>query len=108
GYLFIPVLLKSNSKLIHLINNVIKNDLASQNPTFMGLALHCIASVDNCGMAKAFTGKIPKVLMTRDIMDSVKQSMALCVLHLYRMSPDLVPMGDWTSPVVYFLNNQHL
>lgn len=41
-------------------------------------------------------------------MDSVKQSAALCLLRLYRTSPDLVPMGDWTSRVVHLLNDQHL
>uniref|UniRef100_A0A8B9YI58 Clathrin/coatomer adaptor adaptin-like N-terminal domain-containing protein n=1 Tax=Bos mutus grunniens TaxID=30521 RepID=A0A8B9YI58_BOSMU len=38
GYLFISVLVNSNSELIRLINNAIKSDLASRNPTFMGLA----------------------------------------------------------------------
>ena len=41
-------------------------------------------------------------------MDSVKQSAALCLLRLHRASPDLVPVGDWTSRVVHLLNDQHL
>ncbi|XP_034977707.1 AP-2 complex subunit alpha-2 isoform X3 [Zootoca vivipara] len=108
GYLFISVLVNSNSELIRLINNAIKNDLASRNPTFMGLALHCIANVGSREMAEAFAGEIPKVLVAGDTMDSVKQSAALCLLRLYRTSPDLVPMGDWTSRVVHLLNDQHL
>ncbi|XP_055211760.1 AP-2 complex subunit alpha-2 isoform X3 [Gorilla gorilla gorilla] len=74
----------------------------------MGLALHCIASVGSREMAEAFAGEIPKVLVAGDTMDSVKQSAALCLLRLYRTSPDLVPMGDWTSRVVHLLNDQHL
>ncbi|KAM5247193.1 AP-2 complex subunit alpha-2 isoform 2-T2 [Ctenodactylus gundi] len=108
GYLFISVLVNSNSELIRLINNAIKNDLASRNPTFMGLALHCIANVGSREMAEAFAGEIPKILVAGDTMDSVKQSAALCLLRLYRASPDLVPMGDWTSRVVHLLNDQHL
>ncbi|XP_078239800.1 AP-2 complex subunit alpha-2 isoform X4 [Pogona vitticeps] len=108
GYLFISVLVNSNSELIRLINNAIKNDLASRNPTFMGLALHCIANVGSREMAEAFAGEIPKILVAGDTMDSVKQSAALCLLRLYRTSPDLVPMGDWTSRVVHLLNDQHL
>lgn len=46
--------------------------------------------------------------LIRDTMDSVKQSAALCLLRLYRSSPDLVPMGDWTARVVHLLNDQHL
>uniref|UniRef100_A0A803TRH4 Adaptor related protein complex 2 subunit alpha 2 n=1 Tax=Anolis carolinensis TaxID=28377 RepID=A0A803TRH4_ANOCA len=84
GYLFISVLVNSNSELIRLINNAIKS------------------------MAEAFAGEIPKILVAGDTMDSVKQSAALCLLRLYRTSPDLVPMGDWTSRVVHLLNDQHL
>ncbi|KAK1335359.1 hypothetical protein QTO34_003145 [Cnephaeus nilssonii] len=108
GYLFISVLVNSNSELIRLINNAIKNDLASRNPTFMGLALHCIANVGSREMAEAFAGEIPKILVAGDTMDSAKQSAALCLLRLYRTSPHLVPTGDWASRVVHLLNDQHL
>ncbi|KAM6942658.1 AP-2 complex subunit alpha-2-like isoform 2-T2 [Xenentodon cancila] len=108
GYLFISVLVNSNSDLIRLINNAIKNDLTSRNPTFMNLALHCIANVGSREMAEAFASEIPRILVAGDTMDSVKQSAALCLLRLNRTSPDLVPMGEWTSRVVHLLNDQHL
>ncbi|KAG9349967.1 hypothetical protein JZ751_026320 [Albula glossodonta] len=108
GYLFISVLVNSNSELIRLINNAIKNDLASRNPTFMCLALHCIANVGSREMAEAFAGEIPRILVAGDTMDSVKQSAALCLLRLYKTSPDLVLMGEWTSRVVHLLNDQHM
>ncbi|KAM4602685.1 AP-2 complex subunit alpha-2 isoform 2-T2 [Polymixia lowei] len=108
GYLFISVLVNSNSDLIRLINNGIKNDLASRNPTFMNLALHCIANVGSREMAEAFAADIPRILVAGDTMDSVKQSAALCLLRLNRTSPDLVPMGEWTARVVHLLNDQHL
>uniref|UniRef100_A0A3P9L271 AP-2 complex subunit alpha n=1 Tax=Oryzias latipes TaxID=8090 RepID=A0A3P9L271_ORYLA len=108
GYLFISVLVNSNSDLIRLINNAIKNDLASRNPTFMNLALHCIANVGSREMAEAFASEVPRILVAGDSMDSVKQSAALCLLRLNRTSPDLVPMGEWTARVVHLLNDQHL
>ncbi|CAL9701277.1 unnamed protein product [Knipowitschia caucasica] len=108
GYLFISVLVNSNSDLIRLINNAIKNDLGSRNPTFMNLALHCIANVGSREMAEAFVSDIPRILVAGDTMDSVKQSAALCLLRLNRTSPDLVPMGEWTARVVHLLNDQHL
>uniref|UniRef100_A0A6I8NIA7 AP-2 complex subunit alpha n=2 Tax=Ornithorhynchus anatinus TaxID=9258 RepID=A0A6I8NIA7_ORNAN len=108
GYLFISVLVNSNSELIRLINNAIKNDLASRNPTFMCLALHCIANVGSREMGEAFASEIPRILVAGDTMDSVKQSAALCLLRLYKTSPDLVPMGEWTSRVVHLLNDQHM
>ncbi|XP_060758324.1 AP-2 complex subunit alpha-2 isoform X2 [Neoarius graeffei] len=108
GYLFISVLVNSNSELIRLINNAIKNDLSSRNPTFMCLALHCIANVGSREMAEAFAAEIPRILVAGDTMDSVKQSAALCLLRLYKTSPDLVLMGEWTSRVVHLLNDQHM
>ncbi|XP_047218275.1 AP-2 complex subunit alpha-2-like isoform X2 [Girardinichthys multiradiatus] len=108
GYLFISVLVNSNSDLIRLINNAIKNDLASRNPTFMNLALHCIANVGSREMAEAFVSEIPRILVAGDTMDGVKQSAALCLLRLNRTSPDLVPLGEWTARVVHLLNDQHL
>ncbi|XP_017275066.1 AP-2 complex subunit alpha-2 isoform X2 [Kryptolebias marmoratus] len=108
GYLFISVLVNSNSDLIRLINNAIRNDLASRNPTFMNLALHCIANVGSREMAEAFVSDIPRILVAGETMDSVKQSAALCLLRLNRTSPDLVPMGEWTARVVHLLNDQHL
>uniref|UniRef100_A0A8C0ZZ12 AP-2 complex subunit alpha n=1 Tax=Castor canadensis TaxID=51338 RepID=A0A8C0ZZ12_CASCN len=107
GYLFISVLVNSNSELIRLINNAIKNDLASR-PTFMCLALHCIANVGSREMGEAFAADIPRILVAGDSMDSVKQSAALCLLRLYKASPDLVPMGEWTARVVHLLNDQHM
>uniref|UniRef100_A0A8C7HZ36 AP-2 complex subunit alpha n=1 Tax=Oncorhynchus kisutch TaxID=8019 RepID=A0A8C7HZ36_ONCKI len=108
GYLFISVLVNSNSDLISLINNAIKNDLSSRNPTFMNLALHCIANVGSREMAEAFAAEVPRILVAGDTMDSVKQSAALCLLRLNRTSPDLVPMGEWTTRVVHLLNDQHM
>lgn len=48
------------------------------------------------------------VIYHSDTMDSVKQSAALCLLRLYKTSPDLVLMGEWTSRVVHLLNDQHM
>lgn len=48
------------------------------------------------------------VMQRSDTMDSVKQSAALCLLRLYKTSPDLVLMGEWTSRVVHLLNDQHM
>lgn len=74
GYLFISVLVNSNSDLIRLINNAIKNDLASRNPTFMNLALHCIANVGSREMAEAFASEIPRILVAGFVLKHVLAS----------------------------------
>lgn len=64
GYLFISVLVNTNSDLIKLIIQSIKNDLQSRNPVHVNLALQCIANIGSRDMAEAFTNEIPKLLVS--------------------------------------------
>ena len=94
GYLFISVLLNEGNcsynmthrcgvntyvnnfkgnDLIKLIIQNIKNDLSSRNPVHVNLALHCIANVGTPEMAEAFFSEIPKLLISKEDIDSVKQ-----------------------------------
>lgn len=108
GYLFISVLVNTNSDLIKLIIQSIKNDLASRNPIHVNLAMQCIANIGSKEMAEAFGYDIPKLLVSGDTMDVVKQSAALCLLRLFRTSQEIIPSGEWTSRIVHLLNDQHL
>ncbi|GAB0087299.1 AP-2 complex subunit alpha [Sergentomyia squamirostris] len=108
GYLFISVLVNTNSDLIKLIIQSIKNDLQSRNPIYVNLALQCIANIGSRDMAEAFSNEIPKLLVSGDTMDVVKQSAALCLLRLYRTCPDIIPGGEWTSRIIHLLNDQHM
>lgn len=108
GYLFISVLISGNSELIQLIVQSIKNDLASRNPVHVSLALQCIANIGSKDMAEAFGGDIPKLLVSGDTLDVVKQSAALCLLKLFKTDPSIIPSGEWTSRIVHLLNDQHM
>lgn len=108
GYLFISVLVNTNSELIKLIIQSIKNDLASRNPIHVNLALQCIANIGSREMAEAFGNEIPKLLVSGDTMDVVKQSAALCLLRLFRTSQEIIPGGEWTSRIIHLLNDQHM
>lgn len=108
GYLFISVLVNTKSDLIQLIIQSIKNDLQSRNPIHVNLALQCIANIGSRDMAESFTNEIPKLLVSGDTMDVVKQSAALCLLRLFRTSPEIIPGGEWTSRIIHLLNDQHM
>jgi len=108
GYLFISVLVNNNSDLIRLIIQSIKNDLGSRNPIHVNLALQCIANIGSKEMAESFGTDIPKLLVSGDTMDVVKQSAALCLLRLLRTCPEVIPSGEWTSRIIHLLNDQHL
>lgn len=108
GYLFISVILNHESDLMRLIIQNIKNDVSSRNPIFINLALQCIANIGNKEMADAFAQDIPKLLVTGDTLDTVKQSAALCLLKLLRTNPDIMTSGEWTTRIIHLLNDQHL
>nr|XP_053628217.1 AP-2 complex subunit alpha-like isoform X2 [Cherax quadricarinatus]XP_053628219.1 AP-2 complex subunit alpha-like isoform X2 [Cherax quadricarinatus] len=108
GYLFISVLVNTNSDLIKLIVQSIKNDLGSRNPVHVNLALQCIANIGSKEMADAFGSDIPKLLVSGETMDVVKQSAALCLLRLFRTTQEIIPGGEWTSRIIHLLNDQHM
>ncbi|XP_076033650.1 adaptor protein complex 2, subunit alpha isoform X1 [Oratosquilla oratoria] len=108
GYLFISVLVNTNSDLIKLIVQSIKNDLSSRNPVHVNLALQCIANIGSKEMADAFGADIPKLLVSGETMDVVKQSAALCLLRLFRTTQEIIPGGEWTSRIIHLLNDQHM
>lgn len=109
GYLFISVLMNSNSDLMRLIIQSIKNDLSSKNPIHVNLALQCIANIGiGREMAETFAPEIPKLLVSGDTIDVVKQSAALCLLRLFRAMPEMTLSTEWTSRIIHLLNDQHM
>ncbi|XP_029638753.1 AP-2 complex subunit alpha-2 isoform X2 [Octopus sinensis] len=108
GYLFITVLISAGSDLMKLVIQSIKNDLNSRNPVHVNLALQCVANIGSREMAENLGTEIPRLLVSGETIDSVKQSAALTLLRLLRTSPDLIQMGEWTSRVIHLLNDQHM
>ncbi|XP_061180876.1 AP-2 complex subunit alpha-2-like [Saccostrea echinata] len=108
GYLFISVMISANNDLIKLVIKSIKNDLASPNPVHVNLALQCTANIGSKEMAEGLGNEIPKLLVTGETIDSVKQSAALTLLRLLRTSPEYIQIGEWSSRVIHLLNDQHL
>jgi AP-2 complex subunit alpha len=108
GYLFISVLMNANNDLMKLIIQSIKNDLSARSPIHVNLALQCIANIGSREMAETFGSEIPKLLVSGDTIDVVKQSAALCLLRLFRTMPDVAPSGEWTVRIVHLLNDQHM
>ena len=100
--------MNANNDLMKLIIQSIKNDLSSRNPIHVNLSLQCIANIGSTEMAETFGNEIPKLLVSGETIDVVKQSAALCLLRLYRALPDISPSGEWTSRIIHLLNDQHM
>jgi AP-2 complex subunit alpha len=109
GYLFISVIMNSSMEMKQLIIQNIRNDIQSRNPIFVNLALQCVANIGEKEMATAFTNDIPRLLVSGDTIDPVKQSAALCLLRLHRTSPESLQLNtEWTGRIIHLLNDQHL
>ncbi|CAF3795874.1 unnamed protein product [Rotaria sordida] len=101
--------MNSSTEMKQLIIQNIRNDLQSRNPIFINLALQCVANIGDREMAIAFTNDIPRLLISGDTLDAVKQSAALCLLRLHRTSPDSLQLNtEWTARIIHLLNDQHL
>ncbi|KAH7730925.1 Ap2a2 protein [Aphelenchoides avenae] len=108
GYLFISVLINLNSDLMKLIIQCIRNDIQSRNPVHVNLALQCISNIGSKDMCEAFAHDLPKLLVSGETMDFVKQSAALCLLKLFRTSSDVLPPSEYATRIVHLLNDSHL
>ncbi|CAK8693832.1 unnamed protein product [Clavelina lepadiformis] len=86
----------------------IKNDISSPKPIHVNLALHCIANIGSLEMAEAFGSEVPKLLVSAQASESVKQSAALCLLRLFRTMPESTTYAEWASRVIHLLNDQHM
>ncbi|CAB3400253.1 unnamed protein product [Caenorhabditis bovis] len=108
GYLFISVLIEQQSDLMKLIVQGIRNDLTSRNPVHVNLALQCISNMGCREMAEAFCTDLPKLLVSGETIDFVKQSAALCILKLFRNSPESFQPGEYAPRIVHLLNDSHM
>ncbi|VUZ40447.1 unnamed protein product [Hymenolepis diminuta] len=108
GYLFISVLLNDTHPLMNLVISRIRDDMSSRNAAFVNLALQCVANIGNREMAEQFGSEIPKLLVSSETSDSIKQNAALCLLRLLRVAPDQMTDLDWISRAIHLLNDPHL
>ncbi|KAL5110403.1 AP-2 complex subunit alpha-2 [Taenia crassiceps] len=108
GYLFISVLLNDAHPLMNLVISRIRDDMSSRSAAFVNLALQCVANIGNREMAEQFGSEIPKLLVSGETSDSIKQNAALCLLRLLRVAPDQMTDLDWTPRAIHLLNDPHL
>ncbi|KAM7538001.1 hypothetical protein Aperf_G00000061747 [Anoplocephala perfoliata] len=108
GYLFISVLLNDTHPLMNLVISRIRDDMLSRNSAFINLALQCVANIGNREMAEQFGSEIPKLLVSSETSDSIKQNAALCLLRLLRVAPDQMTDLEWISRAIHLLNDPHL
>ena len=109
GYLFISVLVGANNELMKLIIQHTKNDLNSSNPIHVSLALQCIANIGSPDMLEGVGHDVPKLLISGETADGVKQCAALCLLKLFRINPSVLPRTvEMASRICQMINDSNL
>lgn len=109
GYLFISVLIGANNELMKLIIQHTKNDLNSSNPIHVSLALQCIANIGSPDMLEGVGHDVPKLLISGETTDGVKQCASLCLLKLFRINPSVLPRtAEMASRICQMLNDSNL
>jgi len=109
GYLFISVLVSANNELMKLIIQHVKNDLNSSNPIFVSLALQCIANIASPEMLEGVGPDVPKLLISGETADGVKQSASLCLLKLFRINSSVLPRtAEMASRICQMINDSNL
>jgi len=74
----------------------------------VNLALQCIANIGSREMAESFGTDVPRLLVSAETQDVVKQSAALCLLRLFQTMPELTVSSEYTSRIIHLLNDQHM
>ncbi|EGT58181.1 hypothetical protein CAEBREN_22418 [Caenorhabditis brenneri] len=108
GYLFISMLIEQQSDSMKLIVQTIRNDLNSRNPDHVKLALQCISNIESREFYEAFCTDLPKVLVSEETIHSAKKSAVLCILKIFRDSPESFQLGEYASSIVHLLNDSHV
>lgn len=109
GYLFISVLVSANNELMKLIIQHVKNDLNSSNPIFVSLALQCIANIASTDMLEGVGPDVPKLLISGETADGVKQCASLCLLKLFRIDSSVLPRNpEMASRICQMINDSNL
>jgi len=109
GYLFISVLVSANNELMKLIIQHTKNDLNSSNAIHAALALQCIANMGSSEMLDGVGAEVPKLLISGEASDGVKQSAALCLVKLFRINNSVMPKtAEMASRVCQMINDSNL
>ncbi|EGT49980.1 hypothetical protein CAEBREN_07821 [Caenorhabditis brenneri] len=86
----------------------ILDDLTSRDPAHVNLALQCISKMESREMAEEFCTDLPKLLVSGETIDFVKQSAALCILKLFRNTPESFQLGEYVSRIVNLLKDSHM
>lgn len=104
GYMACSIMMNEDDDLLRLNIQSIKKDLQSNNEINQCLALSCVANVGGQEFAQELTATVQDLLVAPASKSFVQKKAALCLLHLYRKYPEIMPEDNkWPPRVIQLL-----
>ncbi|WFC96701.1 hypothetical protein MBRA1_003364 [Malassezia brasiliensis] len=88
--------------------DAIRRDLADLNEANTCLALHALASVHDIGLAEALAEDVLKLVVSPTSSPWVQKKAALTLVHLYRVFPEGVRLGEWSTHLARLVRHRNL
>lgn len=107
GYLAVSLLKTDNPELLDLITEAIISDLVSARETDICLALCAIANMDGTDLAQKFCHEISKLLEGNE-NPFIRKKACLCLLRLFRLTPDAVPVHEWADMLLPLMKDSDM
>jgi AP-2 complex subunit alpha len=107
GYVAISLLLNENDEVLRLIINSVRNDILGSSENAQCLALTAIANVGGVEFAGTLANEVSKLLTARDCRPVVRKKAALCLLRLFRRTPEIVQAEEWAEKLVRLLDDRN-
>ncbi len=105
GYLAASVLLKNTDEQITLIVQCIRNDLQSPHDSFQCLALSSIANIGGTELADSLAPDVQRLMMSRTTFPVVRKRSIMCMLRLFRVNPETLPVTEWADRIISLLSD---
>lgn len=127
GYMAVALLMKPGDEMITLVINSIRNDIIGSNHFGQTLALAAVANIGGTEFSEALTADVSKLVrppnrdrpsyltaagiehstyLSNENLSSKKA--ALCLLRLFRNSPDNLDLTDWEERMHTLLSTDDL
>lgn len=108
GYVALSLLLKPGDEFMTLVVNSIRNDLVSQIPPAQNLALGAIANIGGADLAESLGQDVQRVVVDQSTEPGIRKKAVLCLLRLFRTSPETLEVVEWADRMASLLEDRHL
>ncbi|XP_039031210.1 AP-2 complex subunit alpha-1-like [Hibiscus syriacus] len=108
GYIVTSCLLNENHDFLRLAINTVRNDIIGRNETSQCLALTLVGNIGGREFAESLAPDVQKLILSSSCRPLVRKKAALCLLRLFRKSPDVVNVDGWADRMAQLLDERDL